>query len=630
MLSYLRENTGNWIIKIFLGIIVIVFVFLGVGSLGSKKGNSIATVNDEPITLKEYQQTYKSIVDQYRAQFGRELDENTLKALNIKQQALDSVINQKMILSEADKLKIKVSAKELQDSLISFKAFHKDGVFDMNQYKNVLKRESLSPESFEQLQRISMREEKLRSIIQSAINVSDIEARNWYQFLNTKMAVEYIGFDPKKYKDIHPDDEQIKQYYSEHMDQYKSEPRAKALYLNFVYSDYKDLVSITETHVKDYYEQHQKEFQIPETVEAGHILIKIDENAEENVVKETEKRALDIYDMAKKGESFETLAKKYSEDSSKANGGYLGRFEKQQMVKPFADQAFSMKAGEISKPVRTMFGWHIIKLISKVDASTLTLTQVSEKIKKNLEHQEMQNSAYLKAGEAFDAVVDGDDFEQVARVAGKKIIETGEFNISGKGLDMLDNKDFAKTAFDLTAGNISDVKQIGESYYLIKLVKKIEPVVQELDQVKETVIKDLTANLQKLKAKEDAQFYLGKAKDANTLPQLAKDNNLEIKATPLFSRNGKIEDIGNSSEFIQAGFSLNENKKIFPEIVETGLGYYLIGFKEKKLPGDSEISENMKNLKNQIAIRKQNQLFQAWISELKKKYTIHYDPQILN
>jgi peptidyl-prolyl cis-trans isomerase D len=64
MLSYLRENTGNWIIKIFLGIIVIVFVFLGVGSFGAKKGNSIATVNDEPVSIKEYQQTYKSILDQ--------------------------------------------------------------------------------------------------------------------------------------------------------------------------------------------------------------------------------------------------------------------------------------------------------------------------------------------------------------------------------------------------------------------------------------------------------------------------------------------------------------------------------------------------------------------------------------
>ena len=89
MLGYLRENTGNWIIKIFLGIIVIVFVFLGVGSFGTKRNNSIATINDEPITMEEYQQAYKAIVDQMRARFGKNLNDDILKALNVKQQALD-------------------------------------------------------------------------------------------------------------------------------------------------------------------------------------------------------------------------------------------------------------------------------------------------------------------------------------------------------------------------------------------------------------------------------------------------------------------------------------------------------------------------------------------------------------
>jgi len=630
MLSYLRENTGNWIIKIFLGIIVIVFVFLGVGSFGSKRGDSIATVDDEPITMKEYQQIYKSIVDQYRAQFGKEINEEMLKALNIKQQALDALINQKIMLAEADKLNIEISAKELQDALLSFGAFQKDGVFNMDQYKAVLSRESLTPESFERLQRISMREGKLSSVLMSTVNVSDLEARNWYRFLNTQTAVEYIGFDPKKYTDIHPDDAQIKQYHAEHTDQYKSEPKVKVLYLNFAPEDHKDKVSITEAQVKDYYDQHPKEFQIPETVEAGHILIKVDEKATEDAAKEAEKRALDIYDRIIKGEGFEALAKKYSEDSSKDTGGYLGRFEKQQMVKPFADQAFSMKAGEISKPVKTMFGWHIIKLISKENASTLTLSQVSEKIRQALELQETQNAAYLKAGESFDAVIDGDDLDQVARISGKPVMETGEFPISGEGLDMPNRQEFASIAFELTKDNISDVKQIGNSYYLIKVVQKIDSTVLDLDQAKDKVIQDLTENLRQAKAKEEARLYLEKTKETQSLAQVAKDHRLELKTTPLFSRNGTIEDIGNSPEFIQAGFSVNENQKIFPEIIEAPTGYYLVGFKEKKIPDDSEMTEGMTDLRQQIARRKQSQAFQAWITELKKRYTIQYDPQLLN
>lgn len=629
MLSYLRENTGNWIIKMFLGIIVVVFIFLGVGSIGSKKGNSIATVNSEPVTIKEYQQAYKSIVDQYKAQFGKNLNEETVKALNIKQQALDALINQKIILSEANKLKIFVSEKELQDSIISFKAFQVNGVFDMNQYKNVLKRESLNPEIFEQLQKISLQEEKFKSLLFSAIQVSDIEAKNWYEYLNTKIALNYIWIDPKKYKDIYPNNEQIKQYFSENEDKYKSEPKMKVEYISFQPSDYKDKVTITDAQVQDYYNQHQNEFKIPEMAEASHILIKLDEKASEEAVKEAEKRALNIYDMTK-GTSFETLAKKYSEDTSKANGGYLGKFQRQQMVEPFSDQVFSMKAGEISKPIRTMFGWHIIKVISRTNAATLTLSQASEQIRQNLLKRELQGLAYQKAGEAFDAVIDGDDFEQVAKIVGSQIIQTGEFTRSGEGLDMSGNKDFANVAFDLTVDNISDIKQIGDSFYLIKAVKKIEPAAQDLDQVKEKLVGDLKEKLQRAKAKEDAKLYIEKLKDVITLDKLAKVSNAELRNTQLFSRNGAIEDFGQSREFIEAGFSLNDKKPIYPEIIETAQGYYLIGLKEKKIPDENEISENLKNLKNEIFWRKQSQFFQAWLNEIKKHYSIQYDPQFLN
>ncbi len=630
MLRYLRENTGNWIIKIFLGIIVIVFVFLGVGSFGSKKNNSIATINDEPITIKEYQQAYKTIIDQMRARFGEDLNDDILKALNVKQQALDAIIEQKLILTEAAKLEINVSEKELQESLLSIKAFQRDGIFNLDQYKKVLSLNSLTSEVFEQSQINSLKQGKVRNLILSAVNVSDLEARNWYLFQNTKTAVDYRLFNPNDYPDIRPDEEQIKKFYSENKEKYKSEPKIKALYLKFSPEDYQDKVSVSVGNIKDYYQEHPEQFKIPQKVEARHILIKVNENAEEEKVKEAQKKALEIYELAVKGEDFEKLAKQYSQGPSKDAGGYLGVFEQKAMVKPFADKAFSMKPEEISKPVRTRFGWHIINVMAKFDASTQTLPQVSEKIKKELEQIETQNFAYDKAGEAFDAVIDGDDFEQIALIANKKIVKTKEFSINGEGIDIADNTGFARAAFELSLDDISDVKQFDNTYYLIKIVEKIEPVVQALDLVKDRLVKELAEILQKKRAKEDAQIYITKAVDDKTLDQLAGEDQLKLKSTKLFTRNGNIEGVGNSPEFIQASFSLNENNKIHPEIIETQAGFYIIGFKEKMLPEESEITQNLKNIKNEIGWRKQAQAYQAWINELKKHSKINYDPEILN
>ena len=630
MLRYLRENTGNWVIKIFLGIIVVVFVFLGVGSFGSKRNDSIATINDEPITIKEFQQEYKLIVDQMRSRFGKNLNDDILKALNVKQQALDSLIERKLILAQADKLEIIVSKKELQENLFSIKAFQKDGIFNLDQYKKVLSLNSLNPEIFEYNQLNSMRQQKVKDLVLSTVNVSDLEARDWYVFKNTKIAVDYLVFDPDDYSDIRPDEEQIKSFYAENKDRYKSEPKLNAVYLKFSPEDYKDKIMVTDARIKDFYEQNQEQFKIPQKVEARHILIKVAQDAEEEKVNEALKRAQDIFDMAQKGQDFEELAKQYSEGPTKDNGGYLGVFEKQSMVKPFADKAFSMKAGDISEPVKTMFGWHIIKVVAKFDASVQTMAMASETIKKELEQQEMQNLAYYKAGEAFDAVIDGDDFEQVALIVNKKLVTTKDFDINGKGLEIEDNTGFATSAFSLALDAISDVKEIGGSYYLIKVVKKIEPALQAFDLVKDKVLSELTQKLQIKKAKEDAQLIVSKTSDEKTLEKLAKDNLLTLKSTELFTRNSRVEEVGNSPEFVQASFLLNENNKIHPEIIEVSSKYYVVGFKEKKIPEESEIIENIKTIKDEITWNKQSQYYQAWINELKSHSKINYDPEILN
>ncbi|MCP3876551.1 MAG: peptidyl-prolyl cis-trans isomerase [Desulfobacteraceae bacterium] len=630
MLRLMRENVGNWIIKFFLGIIVIVFVFFGFGSLGSKRDNSVASINDEPITIQEYQQAYKRAINQLQARFGKNLNDDILKALNVKQQALDSLIEDKIILAEANKLEIIVSDRELQENLLSQKAFQRDGKFDLALYKRVLGLSSMNPEIYERIQINALRNQKVRNMVLNAVNVSDMEARNWFVFQNSKVAVDYITFRPDDYTDIKPDEEQIKKLYDENKDSYKSESKRKAIYLKFSPEDYKDKVLVTDDHINAYYEQNIEEFKIREKVEARHILIKLNEDDTQEKVTQAQKKALDIYEMAVKGQDFEKLAKQYSEGPSKKTGGYLGTFEKQSMVKPFADAAFSMKAGEISKPVRTRFGWHIIKVVAKFDASTQTVAQATEKIKKDLEKRELQNLAYYAAGEAFDSVIDGDDFEQVALISNKKIIETNEFNINGKGLDFAGNSEFAKTAFDIALDNISDVKQFGDSYYLIKVVKRIDPVVQEFNLVRDSVLKDLTKTLQDEKAKEDAQGYASKAFNMKSFDSIVKEHELKVNSTKLFTRNSNVEGIGNSPDFIAASFSLNTNKPIYPKFIKTSAGYSIIAFKEIKLPEESEILENLKNIKKELSYKKQASSYQAWLSELKKDYKIKYDPKILN
>ena len=142
-------------------------------------------------------------------------------------------------------------------------------------------------------------------------------------------------------------------------------------YLKFEPGNYVAKVEISEDEISEYYEEHPDEFQNPKTVEARHILIKVGQDAADEEVAKAKDKIQDILKKARSGQDFAELARQYSEGPSKDKGGLLGSFRREAMVKPFADKAFSMQAGDISEPVRTRFGWHIIK-VEKVNEATVS------------------------------------------------------------------------------------------------------------------------------------------------------------------------------------------------------------------------------------------------------------------
>ena len=152
MLSLMRKHAGTWMIKIILGAIVIVFVFWGVGSYRSRQTGRVADVNGTVITLNDYRTAYTNLVEQARQSFGNNLNDELIRALQLKKRALDQLIDRALLLQEAEKLKIQVSDEELAQTIKGIRAFQTAGVFDNQRYLNMLSRTQLSPENFEEFE----------------------------------------------------------------------------------------------------------------------------------------------------------------------------------------------------------------------------------------------------------------------------------------------------------------------------------------------------------------------------------------------------------------------------------------------------------------------------------------------
>jgi len=622
MLRFMRQQAGNWLIKVLLGAIVIVFIFWGVGSFRAQRGGRVALVNGDQITLDDYREAYNNLIEQLRERFGNNLNEDMIKMLQVKKQALNQLIDKKLLVQEARRFKFRVSDKELADTIMKIGAFQRAGVFDNRLYQNVLGRLRMTPEEFEIAQRGAMLIERLKVLITSSAKVSDQEVREWFNWANALINIDFVRFDPDKYKDIKASGEEIKAFFEKYKENYKTDAMVKVRYLHFDPDRYRSKVSISDEELQDYFDENQEEYNTPKTVEARHILLKVDQNAGPEDVEKARKRALDIVKMAREGKDFPELAKKYSEGPTRDRGGYLGTFKREAMVRPFADKAFSMKADEISEPVRTRFGWHIIKVEKVNEASVLSSDEAKKKIQKKLTENKAKNVAYDEAEAVSDVSFEGDDLLKSAKEQNLKILTTDFFTKKGPEKGIKNRAKFASAAFDLAVMEISDIQEFENGYYILQVIEKIPEKIPELKKVKEKVRVDLIQEKQEAKAKKDADTYLSALKSGKSMTTESKHFNLTLTTTGFFKRNDSIPKIGFEREVSKAAFQLTPEQKLPEKPIKGTKGYYVFQLKDRKTPEFEKFNTEKASIKQRLLQQKKARTFDALLAQIRSNSEI--------
>ena len=630
MLSLMRKHAGSWLIKVLLGGIAITFIFWGGYQATSRRSGRVASVNGETIAVEEYRITYKRLIEQVQQRFGNNLDEEMIKSLQLPKQAINQLVDQMLMRQAATELDLRVSDEDLSRSIKSISAFQTAGVFDPRLYKLVLDRNNLSPESFEVSQRDSLLVEKLNNIITGSVKVSDEEAVEWYNWNNAMVDLEFVVFEPDRYPDIAVTAEEIQQYFEGAKDSYKTEPQLKVRYLNFEPRNYFAKVEIPEVEISEYYEEHPAEFQNPKTVEARHILIKVGQDAAGEEAAKAKEKIEDILKKAREGQDFAELAKQYSEGPSKDKGGYLGSFKREAMVKPFADKAFSMQAGEISDPVRTRFGWHIIKVEKVNEATVSTLADAKDQIRKKLTDEYARQLAYDGAEFIFDATFEGDKLESVATENQLVVHTTDFFSSRGGPAKGVQNKEaFAKAAFELPESEISEIQDFGDGFYLMEIIEKRPALIPELAVVEGKVRADLIKEKKGEKAKMDAEALLSALKDGADMATASKEFDLKAQSTGLFKRNDSIPNIGFERGISSAAFELSAQNNLPQEVIDGPKGYYVIKFKQRKAPPVVDFDKEKESILNRLLQQKRFKTFQAWLVQKKKSSEIVIEEDLL-
>ena len=337
-----------------------------------------------------------------------------------------------------------------------------------------------------------------------------------------------------------------------------------------------------------------------------------------------------VYRKAMNGEDFAELARTHSEGPTRKAGGKLGAFTRGQMVKPFEEKAFAMKAGEISAPVRTRFGWHIIRVDKHTPAGEMPLAQATERIRKKLIEDRAQTAAYDAADTFYEATFEDDDLAEVGRARDEKVFQTDLFTQTAGPKGVGDRREFAATAFSLNPGEISDIQELADGFYLIQVNEKRPATVPDFEAVADRVREDWLRGQRKELAKAKAdQLQAMLAKGERSLEEIADAEGLSVKTSDFFSRGGAIPGLGSDPALSAAAFGLTKESPLAEKAVQGQKGYFLIRLKERRPPADDAFEKVREQISRQLRAQKQNRVYAELVSHLRQDAEIEITPGFL-
>ena len=631
MLYLMRKHAQSWLIKLALGAIVVVFVFWGVGSYRAQRGNRIAVVNGAPIVLEEFRGVYDQLLEAYRRQFGDALDEKLIRGLNLKRQALDQLINRRLLLQEATRLKFHVTNEELLRAIQQIPAFQRNGRFHRQVYQRVLTRNRMTPEMYEETKKNELLIEKLQSFVLGSIKVSEAEALEAYKWLKEEVSLDYVVFKPSAYGDIEVEAEEIETYFSKHEKAYEVPSKVKVQYLLLDFKGFEARAKVSEEEVRTYFDLNKEDYATPKKVRARHILFKVGRDAGPEAIEEARKKAADVLKKARSGTDFGKLARKYSDDpGSRGKGGDLGFFARDRMVKPFSDAAFAMKSGEISEPIRTPFGWHIIKVEAIQEAKEPVLAEVADRIRNKLAKDAARTLAFDRAEEIYEACYGAGNISDVAKTNEIEVHETGFFPQNGPIKGIKEKRKFAETAFALGENEVSEPLELSDGCYILQLIAREPAKIPDLKTVEEKVRQDLIRARKDDLAKKDAEEFLNALKGGAEFQKAAASQKLKTKTTGFFKRSGAIPQIGLERDIQEAAFLLSP-LKLFPDAVIKGRqGYYVLQFKARQEADPKEFEDKKREITSSLLLQKRQGAIEELLALLREKSEVTVEEGFLD
>lgn len=540
MLQRIRDKVTGVVAFAFLALIAVVFIFWGLDF--SSTGNAYAVkVNGERIPP----QTVLNLWQQRQMQLQRMMEgELPSELVRAQQEALlDQFVRQTLLTQRAKEFGYQVSDLALVNRIREIPAFQVDGRFSQDRYIALIRQNGMTEAQFEADLRAELLIDQVQAgIVDSAI-AAPFELERRYSLERQQRDLDYALVSIREFEAATQlTEEQVAAWYEQHKDEFASPETVDVHYVELLRENAQQQVEVTEAGLREYYEQVKERFQTQERRRASHILIAVDDSTDDAAA---QKLAQELTDKAQSGADFAALAKEHSKDPGSAQqGGDLGWAEPGMFVGPFEEALFGMTAGEIRGPVKTQFGYHVIRLDEVEAGHTRSFEDARAELEDEYRNERSQSLFYDQtqalADQAFASLT---DLQPVADALGLELKTVTGFTRQGGG-DLGADPGVIEVAFSeevLERGQNSPLVTIGEDRALVLRISNHKPSEpRPLAEVREQVVARATADAAREAAQKKGDDALARVRNGEAWSEALAAEGLKPVGVRTVTRNDSV------------------------------------------------------------------------------------------
>lgn len=511
MLQQIRDRAQSWIAIAIVGMLIIGLSTVAWDAYFSPDPElPVAKVNGEKISSREFQNAYQQQRNRLQNMLGGgDISQLIPDETEFKQNVLKRLIEEEVVYQAAVDAGYRVSDGLLAQQIRSFDVFQRDGQFDPALYQQWLSQNFMSAGMFEDMLRRDVIIQQYRLAVVATGWSTEQENRRLFALREQRRDVGYVTVPAKDYLDqVTVTEDRIRAYYDENPTRFSTPEQVSIRYLELSMADLVAHVDVDDARLRELYNDRQAEFGVPEERRTRHIMIELRGDESDEEIKAAREKSESLYRRIQEGASFETLAREHSDDiGSAGEGGDLGYMSRDTMLDPaMADAAFALAEGEVSRPVRSAFGFHLIKIDEIKTGQAKPFEEVRGQLLEEYRRRQAEDR-FFEDGEMLANLTfeNPDTLEVAAQELGLDIKESVMFSRE-RGTGIANNPLIRSTAFSddvLRQGFNSEVLEDGDRRIVLRVDKHLESSVRPFDEVK-AEITDLLRQQQAQRMAEEA------------------------------------------------------------------------------------------------------------------------------